>query len=78
MQFLVGVVGTYRYSGEEINARLADSEADCLHKAIKENAFDDEEVIRIITTRSKLQILATLNKYKDDHSSSITKVQLFY
>lgn len=76
MQLLVGVVGVYRYNGEEINARLANSEADCLHNAITEKAFGDEEVIRIITTRSKLQILATLNKYKDDHSSSITKVNL--
>ncbi|XP_057807820.1 annexin-like protein RJ4 [Salvia miltiorrhiza] len=72
-KLLVGVVGVYRYNGDEINARLANSEADCLHKAISDKAYGDEEVVRIITTRSKLQILATLNKYKDDHSTSITK-----
>lgn len=75
MQLLIGVVGTYRYNGEAINAKLANSEAACLHNAIQNKAFSDEEVIRIITTRSKLQIQATLNKYKDDYSSSITKVQ---
>lgn len=74
VQLLVGLVGIYRYNGEEINARLANSEADYLHNALKEKAFDHEEVVRIITTRSKLQILATINKYKDDHGSSITKV----
>ncbi|KAG6406228.1 hypothetical protein SASPL_133827 [Salvia splendens] len=45
----------------------------CLHNAMQNKAFADEEVIRIITTRSKLQIQATLNKHKDDYSSSITK-----
>ncbi|KAL8514218.1 hypothetical protein ACS0TY_013371 [Phlomoides rotata] len=72
-KLLVGLVSVYRYRGEEINAKLANSEADTLHSAIKGNAFNDEEVIRIITTRSKPQILATLNRYKDDHGTSITK-----
>ncbi|KAK4414533.1 Annexin-like protein RJ4 [Sesamum alatum] len=72
-KFLVGLVSVYRYKGQEINARLANSEADILHKAIKEKAFCHDEVVRIITTRSKAQILATLNNYKDDHGSSITK-----
>lgn len=67
-------MSVYRYSGEEIDAKLADREADILHNAIKGNVFNDEEVIRIITTRSKPQILATLNRYKDDYGSSITKV----
>lgn len=32
-----------------------------------------EEAIRILTTRSKTQLLATFNRYKDDHGTSITK-----
>ncbi|KAL6493835.1 hypothetical protein OROGR_031744 [Orobanche gracilis] len=72
-KLLVGLVSVYRYRGEEINARVANSEAYSLHNAIKENAFNHEEVIRITTTRSKPQILATINQYKDDHGSSITK-----
>ncbi|KAK6119225.1 hypothetical protein DH2020_047040 [Rehmannia glutinosa] len=72
-KLLVGLVSIYRYKGEEINVKLANSEADKLHGAIKEKGFNDEEVIRIITTRSKAQLLATLNHYKDDHGSSITK-----
>ncbi|KAL7157991.1 hypothetical protein ABFS83_02G112900 [Erythranthe nasuta] len=72
--FLVGLVSIFRYQGEEINARLANSEADILHGAIcKEKAFTHEEIIRILTTRTKPQIIATLNHYKDDHGTSITK-----
>ncbi|KAL0397622.1 UNVERIFIED_CONTAM: Annexin-like protein RJ4 [Sesamum calycinum] len=73
-KFLVGLVSIYRYRGDEINTKLANSEADILHNAIKEKAFSHDEVVRIITTRSKAQILATLNHYKDDHGASITKV----
>ncbi|KZV54440.1 hypothetical protein F511_09755 [Dorcoceras hygrometricum] len=72
-QFLVGLVSIYRYNGAEINEKVADSEAQILQNAIKEKAFKDEEVARIITTRSKNQVLATLNRFKDDHGSSITK-----
>ncbi|KAG8391137.1 hypothetical protein BUALT_Bualt01G0156600 [Buddleja alternifolia] len=72
-KFLVGLVSIYRYKGEEINAKLANSEADILHKAVAQKAFNHEDVIRIITTRSKAQVLATLNHYKDDHGSSVTK-----
>ncbi|KAK4483547.1 hypothetical protein RD792_010745 [Penstemon davidsonii] len=72
-EFLVALVSIYRYKGEEINSRLANSEADILHDAIKEKTFDHDEVVRIISTRSKAQVLATLNHYKDSHGSSITK-----
>ncbi|KAL0379824.1 UNVERIFIED_CONTAM: Annexin-like protein RJ4 [Sesamum angustifolium] len=72
-KFLVGLVSIYRYRGDEINTKLANSEADILHNAIKEKALSHDEVVRIITTRSKAQILATLNHYKDDHGASITK-----
>ncbi|CAI9769472.1 unnamed protein product [Fraxinus pennsylvanica] len=66
-------LSVYRYNGEEINARLASSEAEILHRVISEKAYNHEETIRIITTRSKVQILATLNHFKDDYGTSITK-----
>jgi hypothetical protein len=75
LQLLVGLVTAFRYEGDEINARLANSEADTLHDAIKDKGFNHEEVIRILTTRSKTQLTATFNRYRDDHGSSITKVQ---
>ncbi|KAF8396232.1 hypothetical protein HHK36_017846 [Tetracentron sinense] len=73
---LVALVSTYRYNGDEINARVAHLEADILHNAIQEKAFNHEEVIRVLSTRSKAQIIATLNCYKDDHGTSITKILL--
>ncbi|KAJ0978129.1 hypothetical protein J5N97_013603 [Dioscorea zingiberensis] len=73
-KLLLGLVSTYRYSGEEINASLASSEAKILHDAIKKKTFDHDEVIRILSTRSKAQLNATFNRYKDEYNTSITKV----
>jgi len=72
-QLLVALVTAYRYDGQEVNERLAKSEAVILHDAIKDRAFDHEEVTRILSTRSKTQLRATFNRYKDEHDTSITK-----
>ncbi|KAK9912893.1 hypothetical protein M0R45_036726 [Rubus argutus] len=72
-KLLVALVTAYRYDGNEINAKLACSEANILHEAIKDKAFNHEEVIRILSTRSKTQLMATFNKYRDDHGCSISK-----
>lgn len=73
-QLLVALVSAFRYSGAEIDGRLAKSEADALHDAIKDKHLNHEEVIRIVSTRSKTQFLATTNAYRDEHGASITKV----
>ncbi|KAL4290172.1 hypothetical protein GQ457_14G018590 [Hibiscus cannabinus] len=70
---LVALVTAFRYDGEEINTRLANSEAKVLHDAVEDKKFNHEEVIRILTTRSKMQLMATFNRYRDDHGASITK-----
>ncbi|XP_009610866.1 annexin-like protein RJ4 [Nicotiana tabacum] len=72
-KLLVALVGIYRYAGEDINARVANTEADILHSAISNKEFNNEEIVRIISTRSIPQLIATLNRYKDDYGSSITK-----
>ncbi|XP_058078980.1 annexin-like protein RJ4 [Magnolia sinica] len=72
-KLLVALVGTYRYGGDEINTSLALQEANILHDAIQEKAFDHEEIIRILSTRSKVQLHATFNCYKDEYGTSITK-----
>ncbi|GMY22666.1 annexin-like protein RJ4 isoform X1 [Fagus crenata] len=76
-KFLVGLVTTYRYDGHEINEKLAKSEAAILHEAIKDKTFNHEEVIRILTTRSKAQLKASFNRYRDEHGKSITKKLLY-
>ncbi|XWS56980.1 hypothetical protein CRYUN_Cryun09bG0132300 [Craigia yunnanensis] len=73
-KLLVALVSAFRYDGEEINTRLANSEAKILHDTIKDKAFNHEEVIRILSTRSKMQLMATFNRYRDDQGTSITKV----
>jgi annexin A13 len=75
LQLLVGLVSSFRYGGDEINPKLAKTEADILHESIKEKKGNPEEAIRILTTRSKTQLLATFNRYRDDHGISITKVK---
>ncbi|XP_042490998.1 annexin-like protein RJ4 [Macadamia integrifolia] len=72
-KLLVALVGTYRYNGDEINASLAKSEANILHEAIQGTAFNREEIIRILGTRSKAQLNATFNHYRDEYGISITK-----
>ncbi|KAH7654935.1 Annexin protein [Dioscorea alata] len=72
-KLLTGLVGTYRYNGDEIDVKLAQSEALILHEAIKRKTYNHEDIIRILTTRSKAQLNATFNRYKDEHAMTITK-----
>lgn len=68
------MAGVYRYEGDEIDEKTAHSEANILHGAIQEKDFHHDEIIRILSTRSKAQIIATFNHYKHIYGSSITKV----
>ncbi|KAJ1413544.1 Annexin [Sesbania bispinosa] len=72
-QLLLGLVTSFRYVGDEINAKLAQTEAEILHEAVKEKKGSHEEAIRILTTRSKTQLIATFNRYREVHGTSITK-----
>lgn len=72
-QLLVGLVTAFRYEGDEINVKLAQAEANVLHETVKEKKGNYEEVIRILTTRSKTQLVATFNRYRDEHGISISK-----
>jgi hypothetical protein len=70
----VPLVSVYRYDGPEVNTSLAHSEAKILHEKIHNKAYSDEEIIRILTTRSKAQLLATFNSYNDQFTHPINKV----
>ncbi|KAL7619180.1 hypothetical protein Lser_V15G04162 [Lactuca serriola] len=72
-KLLVGLVSIHRYQGDEVNLKLANSESIILRNAIEEKTFNHEEILRIITTRSKPQLMATLNHYKDEHGCNMTK-----
>lgn len=56
---------------------LAKSEAKLLRDKISDKAYSDEEVIRILTTRSKPQLIATLNHYNNEFGNPINKVKLY-
>ncbi|ONK74038.1 uncharacterized protein A4U43_C03F2150 [Asparagus officinalis] len=72
-KLLVPLVSAFRYEGEEVNKTLAKSEAKILHEKISDKGYNDEELIRIITTRSKAQLLATFNHYNDQFGHPINK-----
>ena len=55
LQLLLALVGIYRYDGQAINARLANSEANVLHYAIENKFLNHDEISRIVSTRSKAQ-----------------------
>lgn len=57
-----------------MNLTLAKSEAKLLHEKISDKAYNDEDIIRILATRSKAQINATLNHYKNEFGNDINKV----
>ncbi|GAB4835267.1 hypothetical protein Ancab_000176 [Ancistrocladus abbreviatus] len=71
--FLFAVVSAYRYDGDEIDDKTAHSEAKTLHNEIQDSESNHEEIIRIISTRSKQQLKATFNHFKDIHGTSITR-----
>jgi len=72
----VGLVSTYKYHGNEIAEETAFSDANILHDEIQDGESVHEEIIRIISTRSKGQLLATFNHFKDIHGTSITKASI--
>ncbi|KAH0455246.1 hypothetical protein IEQ34_015278 [Dendrobium chrysotoxum] len=72
-KLLVPLVSSYRYDGPEVNTKLAKLEAKMLHKAIAEKFYSHEEIIRILGTRSKAQLIATFNHYNDEFGNPINK-----
>ena len=76
LQLLVSLVSSYRYEGDEVNMTLAKQEAKLIHEKIKDKHYSDEDVIRILSTRSKAQINATFNRYQDEHGEEILKVMV--
>jgi annexin A7/11 len=72
-KLLVPLVSSFRYEGDEVNTMLAKKEAKILHEKISDKAYNDEELIRILTTRNKVQLNATLNQYNNEFGNSINK-----
>ncbi|KAI3750685.1 hypothetical protein L2E82_21424 [Cichorium intybus] len=72
-KLMLPLIATCRYDGTEVNMTLAKTEAKLLHEKIDDKCFNDDEFIRILTTRSKCQLNATLNQYKNQFGEDIIK-----
>lgn len=75
-KMLVALVSAYRYEGSKVNEETAKSEAKIFCNAIKDaskNPIEDEEVIRILTTRSKLHISSVFKHCKEICGNSINE-----
>ena len=62
-------MSSYRYEGPKVHEEIVKSEAKILFAAIKnadkKNPIEDEEVVRIVTTRSKPHLKAIFKHYKE-------------
>lgn len=72
-KLLLLLVSAYRYEATETDSRLVQSEAEILYKAIKDKEYNDEEVLRIVTTRSKAHLVAVVFRYEDAYGDSLSK-----
>ncbi|XP_062099344.1 annexin D2-like [Humulus lupulus] len=72
-KLLLPLVSSLRYEGDEVNTTLARAEAKVLREKVTDKAFNDDDFIRILCTRSKAQLNATLNHYNNSYGNSINK-----
>ncbi|KQK21641.1 annexin D3 isoform X2 [Brachypodium distachyon] len=71
-KLLVSLVRSYRCAEEAVDVGIARLEAAQLAEAIrKKKQPHADEVVRIVSTRSKAQLRATFQCYKQDHGSYI-------
>ncbi|XP_057807819.1 annexin D4 [Salvia miltiorrhiza] len=71
-KLLVGVLSSYRYEGPKVSEEMAKLEAKALSEALTlkgggpgPSPLENDEVIRILSTRSKLHLKAVYKHYKD-------------
>ncbi|PSS09939.1 Annexin like [Actinidia chinensis var. chinensis] len=68
-KLFVALVSSYRYEGPKVNEETAKSEAKTLCNAVKnaakKNPMEEEEVVRILSTRSKLHLKSVFKHYKE-------------
>ncbi|KAE9594866.1 hypothetical protein Lal_00013289 [Lupinus albus] len=72
-KLLVALISAYRYDGDEFDENVAHSEANILHQAIENKVFSHDEIIRILSTRSKKQLCVTFNAFRNIYGTTITK-----
>ncbi|KAF3448777.1 hypothetical protein FNV43_RR09490 [Rhamnella rubrinervis] len=72
-KLLVALVSAYRYEGPTVKEDAAKSDAKALANAFKnadkKSLIDDDEVIRVLSTRSKLHLQEVYNYYNKHHNN---------
>jgi annexin D len=75
LQFLVRLVSSYRYSGDLVDDELARAEAAELHDAVvARKQLLHGQVVRIVSSRSKQQLQATFERYRQDRGKAFDEV----
>ncbi|OVA13739.1 Annexin [Macleaya cordata] len=73
-KLLVALLSSYRYEGAKVTEAIAKSEAKILSDAIKYvdlKPIENDEVVRILTTRSKAHLNLVFNHYKELYGKNI-------
>ncbi|KAK8643235.1 hypothetical protein V6N13_012540 [Hibiscus sabdariffa] len=77
-KFFMALVSAYRYEGSKVKEDSAISDAKALLNAIKNvdkrKAVEDDEVVRILTTRSKLHLKEVCEQYKKLSDKAIIEI----
>lgn len=77
-QLLVALVSAYRYEGSKVKEDIAKSEAKTLANAVKnadkKSPLENDEVIWILTTRSKAHLKLVYEQYKILTGKSLDEV----
>ncbi|XP_039063264.1 annexin D4-like [Hibiscus syriacus] len=77
-KLLVALVSAYRYEGSKVKEDTAKSEAKALLNAIKDGdkkkVMENDEVVRILTTRSKPHLKEVYQQYKKISGKTIIEV----
>ena len=71
-------MSAYKYEGPKVEEKIVKSEANIFANAIKngdkKNSIEDDEVIRILTTRSKPHLTTIYKNYKEVSGKSVSEV----
>ena len=78
-QLFVALVSSYRYEGPKVHEDTAKSEAKTLYNAVinaaKKPPIEDEDVVRILSIRSKLHLKSVFKYYKEFSGEDMEEVQ---
>lgn len=72
-KILVSLVSSYRYDKAVVDSAIANIEAVKLHEAIEAKKLDDDDFIRVLSTRNLFQLKETFKIYRSNYGKSIDK-----